>query len=42
MTSCAGSEPPLRTGDLMLVTGRRQSGITPPAVGVNHRPATAI
>ena len=25
--------------DLMLVTGRRQSGITPPAVGVNHRPA---
>ncbi len=23
----------------MLVTGRRQSGITPPAVGVNHRPA---
>ena len=26
-------------GDLMLVTGRRQSGITPPAVGVNHRPA---
>ena len=25
--------------DLMLVTGCRQSGITPPAVGVNHRPA---
>src|SRR5208283_2434942 len=25
--------------DLMLVTGRRQSGITSPAVGVNHRPA---
>ena len=23
----------------MLVTGRRQSGITSPAVGVNHRPA---
>src|SRR5580700_8989230 len=25
--------------DLMLVTGCRQSGITSPAVGVNHRPA---
>ena len=24
---------------LMLVTGRRQSGMSPPAVGVNHRPA---